>query len=207
MRSSAKYGSGDYSILSKTYLTMSKIGKKIIIIPEGVEVKALDQVLNVKGPKGELTLNLHPDVTVDVVDDGIKVGVKDPENRLQRALWGTFRSLVQNNVTGVIEGFEKRLEIVGVGYKAEVSSDKLTLNVGYSHPVELEIPDGLEVKVEKNKIFVSGIDRQAVGQFASQTRAVRKPEPYKGKGIKYEDEIIRRKAGKVVKAVGGAPGA
>lgn len=196
MRSSAKFGK-----------FMSKIGKKIITIPEGVEVKASGSVLTTKGPKGELALELHPDVTVEVADDGIKVGVKDPEDRSQRALWGTFRALVQNNVTGVSEGFQKRLEIVGVGYKAEVSPDKLTLNVGYSHPVELEIPKGLEVKVEKNKISVSGIDRQVVGQFASQTRAVRKPEPYKGKGIKYEDEIVRRKAGKVVKAVGGAPGA
>jgi len=186
---------------------MSKIGKKIITVPEGVEVKASGQVLTIKGPKGELALDLHPDVTVDTVDDGIKVGVKDPDDRLQRALWGTFRSLVQNNITGVSEGFEKKLEIVGVGYKAEVSPDKLTLNVGYSHPVELEIPEGLEVKVEKNKILVSGIDRQVVGQFAAQTRAVRKPEPYKGKGIRYEDEVVRRKAGKVVKAVGGAPGA
>lgn len=186
---------------------MSKIGKKLIIVPGGVEVSFSDGVFKAKGAKGESTLPVHPDVRLEIKDDGVHVSVNDPEDRLQRALWGTFRSLVKNVIIGVSEGFKKKLEIVGVGYKAVVTDNKLVLNVGFSHPVEMEIPEGVEVKVEKNTVGISGIDKQLVGEFAAQTRAVKKPEPYKGKGIKYDDEIIRRKAGKVVKTIGGAPGA
>jgi len=182
---------------------MSKIGKKLIPIPSGVEVKLSDNIIKVKGPKGELVVVMHPKVKADVGDKEVKIAVAKPEDRRQKALWGTFRSLVANAITGVTAGFEKKLEIVGVGYKASAAGQKLVLSLGYSHPIELTVPKGLEVKVEKNTISVSGIDKQAVGEFAAQVRSQRKPEPYKGKGVKYSDEVVRRKAGKVVKAVGG----
>ncbi|MDP3993745.1 MAG: 50S ribosomal protein L6 [bacterium] len=181
---------------------MSKIGKKPITIPEGVEVNIAGQTLNVKGPKGHLTVELHPSVAVKSAEGQLAVSVPNPDNRKQRALWGTFRSLVQNAITGVSAGFERKLEISGVGYRASVADGKLVLNIGFSHPVELPIFPGLEVKVEKSIITVSGIDKQEVGQFAALVRSRKKPEPYKGKGIKYAEEVIRRKAGKVVKSVG-----
>lgn len=182
---------------------MSKIGKKAIIIPDTVQAQLSDNLVTVKGPKGEVRVSIHPKVRVELKDKSLAVSVKNPEDRRQKALWGTFRSLLANAVAGVTMGFEKKLEIVGVGYKAQSTSDKLILNLGYSHPIELPIPKGLEAKVEKNTISVSGIDKQLVGEFAALVRSQRKPEPYKGKGIKYSGEVIRRKAGKVVKAVGG----
>jgi len=183
---------------------MSKIGKKSIAIPDKVEVKLSGSVLSAKGPKGELSLDIHPSALIEIKDKEIKVSVKNPLEPLDKALWGTFRSLAQNLVTGVSEGYQRKLEIVGVGFRAEKAGDKLILNVGFSHPVEFLVPKELEVSVEKNIIIISGVDKQAVGQFAAKVRAVRKPEPYKGKGIKYDDEVVRRKAGKVVKAAGGA---
>lgn len=182
---------------------MSKIGKKLITIPDGVAVTVEQTSVRMKGPKGELEVRLHPKVAAVLDGALLQVSVKKPEDRRQKALWGTFRALLANALAGVTSGFEKKLEIVGVGYKAQTSGQKLTLNLGYSHPVELEAPAGLAVQVEKNTITVSGIDKQAVGEFAALIRSMRKPEPYKGKGIKYQDEVIRRKAGKVVKAVGG----
>ena len=181
---------------------MSKIGKKPITIPEGVEVIARDFEVSVKGPKGQKDIPLHPKVKVAVAGKEVTVSVTSPDNRRQKALWGTFRSLVAGAVQGVASGFEKRLEVIGVGYKAAISGTKLILNLGYSHPIEMEIPKGLEAKVEKNVIVIAGFDKQQVGQFTALIRSKRKPEPYKGKGIKYSDEVIRRKAGKVVKAVG-----
>src|SRR3989344_5840707 len=144
---------------------MSKIGKKLIPIPSGVEVKLSDNIIKVKGPKGELVVVMHPKVKADVGDKEVKIAVAKPEDRRQKALWGTFRSLVANAITGVTAGFEKKLEIVGVGYKASAAGQKLVLSLGYSHPIELTVPKGLEVKVEKNTISVSGIDKQAVGDF------------------------------------------
>lgn len=182
---------------------MSKIGKKSIAVPDGVEISISEAAAIVKGPKGQLQVAMHPKVKATLAEKTLAVGVKNPDDRRQKALWGTFRSLLQNAVQGVTVGFEKKLEIVGVGYKAQSSADKLTLNLGYSHPIELAMPVGLAVKVEKNTITVSGIDKQLVGEFSALIRSKRKPEPYKGKGIKYSDEVIRRKAGKVVKAVGG----
>lgn len=182
---------------------MSKIGKKIISIPDTVDIKLQDGLVMVKGPKGQQEVSLHPQVILEIADKSVQVSVKNPEDRKQKALWGTFRALIQNAIHGVTVGFEKKLDIVGVGYKSAVSNGKIVLNVGYSHPVELLIPQGLEAKVEKNTITISGIDKQLVGEYSAKIREVRKPEPYKGKGIKYSDEIIRRKAGKVVKAVGG----
>lgn len=182
---------------------MSKIGKKIITIPAGVQVTVSAGQVAVKGPKGELTLLTHPRVKIEVNGAEAKVSVANPEDRKQKALWGTFRALLANMITGVTAGFERKLEIVGVGYKAAVVSDKLTLNLGFSHPVEIKVPKTLQIKVEKNTITVNGANKQEVGEFAALIRSYREPEPYKGKGIKYQDEVVRRKAGKVVKAVGG----
>lgn len=182
---------------------MSKIGKKSIVIPDGVTVTTGDGVVNVKGAKGEQSVALHPKVSVKMADKALSVSVKNPEDKRQKALWGTFRSLLQNAVQGVSVGFDKKLEIVGVEYKVALSGTKLTLKLGYSHPIELAVPTGLEVKVEKNSISIAGIDKQMVGEFAALIRGKRPPEPYKGKGIRYTDEVVRRKAGKVVKAVGG----
>lgn len=182
---------------------MSRIGKKPITLPQGVTAEIKDSALIIKGPKGELSLQVHPKVAIANKDGVLEVTVKRPDNKLERSLWGLFRSLANNMVVGVTEGFSKTLEINGVGYKAALTGKKLVLNLGFSHPIEMEVPSSLELKVEKNTIIITGADKQSVGQFAAIIRQHRKPEPYKGKGIKYSDEIIRRKAGKVVKAVGG----
>jgi len=181
---------------------MTRIGKQHIEIPNGVEVKIEDKHVFVKGPKGNLDFDFHRRVNFEMKDNKIIVTVNSPEEKRSRELWGLSRVLVSNMITGVTEGYSKQLEINGVGYKASASGNKLVINAGYSHPVELKAPEGIEVAVEKNVITVSGIDKQKVGQFAAIIREVRKPEPYKGKGIKYIDEQIRRKAGKVVKAAG-----
>lgn len=182
---------------------MSRVGKKPVTIPSGVSAELKDQILKIKGPKGELTLELHPKVAIAIAENEITVSVQNTEVKAQKALWGLFRALINNMVAGVTTGFSKVLEINGVGYKAALTGTKLVLNLGYSHPIEMEVPKGLEAKVEKNTITITGTDRQLVGQFAAEIRSKREPEPYKGKGIKYSDETIRRKAGKVVKAVGG----
>jgi large subunit ribosomal protein L6 len=182
---------------------MSRIGKKPIDIPSGVTVDIKGTTVSVKGPKGELSLAVHPKVKVNKDDAGLHVEVENQENKFHRSLWGLHRSLINNMIAGVTSGFSKVLEVNGVGYKAAISGKRLVLNLGYSHPIEMEIPKNLEVKVEKNTITISGADKQEVGQFAAVVRSQREPEPYKGKGIKYLDEVIRRKAGKVVKAVGG----
>jgi large subunit ribosomal protein L6 len=182
---------------------MSRIGKKPVVIPNGVTAELKENILKIKGPKGELSLSLHPKVKVEKTDTEILITVNNQDNKQEKALWGLFRSLIANMVTGVTTGFTKILEINGVGYKAAVAGKKLTLNLGYSHPIEMEVPNGLEAKIEKNVLTITGIDKQGVGQFAAVIREQRPPEPYKGKGIKYSDEVIRRKAGKVVKAVGG----
>jgi len=182
---------------------MSRIGKKPVVLSEGVTVDIKDGVIKIKGSKGELSQELHPKVTVEKTDEGLIVSVKHPQIKSEKALWGLFRSLINNMVVGVTTGFTKVLEINGVGYKAAVTGTKLILTLGYSHPIEMEIPKGLEAKIEKNILTITGTDKQVVGQFAAVIRSQRPPEPYKGKGIKYSDETIRRKAGKVVKAVGG----
>ena len=174
---------------------MSRIGKQPIEIPDGVDVKIDDNLLIVKGLKGELKQNIHPDLVVEIKDKEILVNLKKSKKK-NSAIWGTFRALIANMVKGTNEGFEKKLIFEGVGYRASVEGKKLVLGLGYSHPVEIETPEGIEFKVEKNTIIVSGIDKQLIGQVAANIRSKRKPEPYKGKGIRYEDEIIRRKAGK-----------
>ena len=181
---------------------MSRVGKKPVVIPSGVTVELKDETLKIKGPKGELSLAVHPKVTIAHTDSKLNVSVKHPDVKAEKALWGLFRALINNMVVGVTTGFSKVLEINGVGYKAAVTGTKLVMSLGYSHPIEMEIPKGLEAKLEKNVLTITGIDRQLVGQFAAEIRSQREPEPYKGKGIKYSDETIRRKAGKVVKAVG-----
>lgn len=182
---------------------MSRVGKKPVTLPSGVTAEYKDNVLKVKGSKGELTLDVHPKVNLAIENNEITVSVAKPDHKQERALWGLFRALINNMVVGVTTGFTKVLEINGVGYKAALNGTKLVLNLGYSHPIEMEVPKGLEAKIEKNVITITGSDRQLVGQFAAVVREQRPPEPYKGKGIKYSDETIRRKAGKVVKAVGG----
>jgi len=179
---------------------MSRVGKKPIEIPAGVEVKLEGDKISVKGPKGTLEQDIHPRITVTIEDNEVRVGVGDETNVKERALWGLFSRLIGNMVTGVTEGYEKKLEVNGIGYKVGVQGKTLKLDVGFSHSVEFPIPEGLDISAEKNVITISGIDKQFVGEVAAQIRRVRKPEPYKGKGIKYIDEVIQRKAGKAGKA-------
>ncbi|MGB9616649.1 MAG: 50S ribosomal protein L6 [Desulfomonilaceae bacterium] len=175
---------------------MSRIGKAPIVIPEGVKVAFEPPTLSVQGPKGSLFLDITEWVTLELDSSQIRVAAVS-QHRKSRSLHGLTRTLIQNMVTGVTAGFTKSLEIVGVGYRAEADKDKLTLNVGYSTPVVMEIPEGLSVEVEKNTIIhVRGIDKQRVGELAARIRRVRKPEPYRGKGIRYLGEQIRRKVGK-----------
>lgn len=174
---------------------MSRIGKQPIKIPENVDVKIDDNFIIIKGSKGELKQKIHPDINLEVKDKKVLVKPRN-EKKKNSAIWGTYRALVANMMKGASEGFEKKLIFEGVGYRAAVEGKKLVLNLGYSHPIEIEAPEGIEFKVEKNTIIISGIDKQLVGQAAANIRAKRKPEPYKGKGIRYEDEVIRRKVGK-----------
>ncbi|EKE14477.1 MAG: 50S ribosomal protein L6 [uncultured bacterium] len=184
---------------------MSRIGKKPIKIPKGVTVEINDSVVKVKGPKGELIQNIHPHVKVAKDgDEFLRIFVKNSNQKDDRALWGLFGALIKNMIEGVVKGFEKKLEFHGVGFKVAVAGNKMTLNVGFSHPVEFTIPQGIEAKVEKNVITIFGIDKQLVGETAAQVKRVKKVEPYKGKGIRYTDEVVRRKAGKVVKTAEGA---
>lgn len=175
---------------------MSRIGKNPITIPTGVEVKLNGDVVEVKGPKGSLQEKLHPLVSVELSENSIQVKVKDEENKSQRALWGLFGSLIRNMIIGVTDGFEKKLEINGVGMKYAVTGDKVILNVGFSHPVEFAIPAGITIVITANIMSVSGIDKQLVGETAAQIRRIKKVEPYKGKGIKYVGEQFIKKAGK-----------
>lgn len=175
---------------------MSRIGRMPIEIPAGVAVAYDNHVITVKGPKGELTRNLHPDMVVAVEGNEIKVS-RPTEHKDHRSLHGLTRALVANMVTGVSEGFSKSLEINGVGYRAAKQGTKLVLTLGFSHPVEMEAPAGITIDVPApNKIVVSGADKEVVGAIAADIRKWRKPEPYKGKGIRYEGEYVRRKAGK-----------
>jgi len=202
---------------------MSRIGKKPIEIPKDVEVKIEDDTVIVKGPKGELQKKIRPEIRVEInpVRDSenrekskkerISNGVKEneilvsPERETKKtnAFWGLTRTLVSNMVKGVTEGYEKKLEIQGVGYKANLEGEDLVLRVGFSHPVKIDKVEGIEFSVEKNIITVSGINKELVGQIAAKIRKIRPPEPYKGKGIRYVGEDVRRKAGKKVVAAEG----
>lgn len=175
---------------------MSRIGKKVRTIPQGVTLEIKSDSLTVKGPKGTLSLNLHPRVTIQNQNGEVSVTVVNPENTKDRSLWGTFSSILENMLEGVTTGYKKQLEINGVGYKAALKGTDLVLEVGFSHPVVLKAPTGIKFEVEKNVITVSGPDKQMVGEVAAQVRSTKKVEPYKGKGIKYIDEVVKRKAGK-----------
>ena len=178
---------------------MSRIGLKPIEIPEGVEVKLEGNKVSVKGPKGELSKEIHQDIAIKMEDNVITLE-RSSDLKEYRSLHGTSRTMIANMVEGVTKGFEKSLEITGVGYRAQKQGDKLVVNAGYSHPVEIEAIDGIEIDVPKNtELTVKGIDKELVGAVAANIRAIRPPEPYKGKGIRYVGEYVRRKEGKTAK--------
>ena len=174
---------------------MSRIEKQPVVIPEAVEVNIInaESVLKVKGPKGELLLDLINDISIDIDDTELRVS-SDHKTRFSRAAAGTFRSLIQNMVIGVTEGYIKDLELVGVGYRAKTQGKILNLTLGFSHPVDYEIPEGIDISTpSQTEISISGIDKQKVGQVAAELRSIRPPEPYKGKGVRYKDEQITLK--------------
>jgi len=181
---------------------MSRIGRLPITVPSGVDVTIDGRNVTVTGPKGTLSRSLHPDITVSR-EDGMLVVTRPTEQKTHKQLHGLTRTLVNNMVVGVTDGYRKGLEITGVGYRATLNGKKLTLNLGYSHPIEIDPPDGISFEVENpTRLAVVGIDKELVGQIAAKVRATRKPEPYKGKGVRYAGEYIRRKAGKAGK-IGG----
>ncbi|WP_066321311.1 50S ribosomal protein L6 [Bacillus sp. FJAT-29814] len=178
---------------------MSRIGKKPIEIPAGVTVTNNNHTVTVKGPKGELTRSFNPEIAINIEENTVTI-TRPSDVKEHRALHGTTRAVLANMIEGVAQGFEKKLELIGVGYRAQKQGNKLVLNVGYSHPVEFEPETGLEIEVPANtKITVRGIDKERVGELAANIRQVRPPEPYKGKGIRYEGEFVRRKEGKTGK--------
>ncbi len=174
---------------------MSRIGKRPIMIPGGVEVRLEGGLLTVKGPKGELRRRVHPKVQVDMDGEKISVSVADGSGE-SRSLHGLFAVLINNMVMGVTNGFERVLEIAGVGYRAAIEGRTALFNLGYSHPIKFELPDGVDATIDRSRLVLTGIDKELLGMTASKIRDLRRPEPYKGKGIKYAEEMIRRKAGK-----------
>ncbi|MBI5214782.1 MAG: 50S ribosomal protein L6 [Ignavibacteriae bacterium] len=181
---------------------MSRIGRKPVPVAKGVKIEKSSDILKVKGPKGELTAKVPTSISIEVKESELFI-TRSSDEKSQRALHGTWRALINNLVKGVSEGFQRKLEIVGVGYKAEMKGKRLQLNLGYSHPIIFVPPDSVKVEVPiPTNILVSGIDKQLVGQVASKIRSFRPPEPYKGKGVKYEGEYIRRKAGKAAATAG-----
>ncbi len=185
---------------------MSRIGKKPIQIPQGVDVKVFDSRISVKGPKGELSVTLRPEIRVEVAKDEIlvspKPGINPKKEKRLSAFWGLTRALIFNMVNGVASGFEKKLEMIGIGYRATLDGEDLVLSVGFSHPVKVKAQPGIKFSIEKSVITVSGTDKELVGQVAAKIRQIKRPEPYKGKGIRYVGEFVRRKLGK--KAATGA---
>ncbi len=180
---------------------MSKIGKKPIEIPQGVEVKLTEDTLEAKGPKGTLSLKVDKAVKVEIQEKEIKIE-KNKSSKQANAVWGLTRALINNIVVGVTTGFEKKLELQGVGFRMSIQGKKLDLALGFSHPVKVDIPDDLTVKLEDNNVLgIWGIDKQRVGQFAAEIRSLKKVEPYKGKGFRYQGENVRRKVGKKAGAV------
>lgn len=175
---------------------MSRLGKKPIAIPEKTTVTVAEGVVTVTGPLGKLEMNFKPQLITIAVEDGSVVLKPENEELETLALWGTYASIVDNLIEGVNKGFSKKLIIEGVGYKAELKGDSVSMNLGFSHPVIVKIPSDIKVVSEKDGLLISGIDKASVGQFAANIRAYKKPEPYKGKGIRYSDEVVRRKEGK-----------
>lgn len=182
---------------------MSKIGKQPVAIIEGAKVEVQGKHVKVIGPKGEMEVTLPREIEAKVEDGKVEVSRKG-DSKQSLSLHGTFRSLINNMVKGVTTGWQKKLELVGTGFRAEVSGNTLSLIVGFSHPVKIEAPRGITFKVEKNVVTVDGFDREIVGQVSANIRAVKPPEPYKGKGIKYIDEVVRRKPGKAAAKAGPA---
>ncbi|EKD56297.1 MAG: hypothetical protein ACD_58C00239G0020 [uncultured bacterium] len=179
---------------------MSRIGKQPINLPAGLNVSITDQLIVFQGTKGKLELNVHPKIKIDYQQQENVINVERRNNdKLSRSLHGLTKRLLENMVQGVLTGFEKKLEIIGVGYRAQMTGEKITINIGYSHPIEVAPPAGINFKVDKNTITVCGIDKQLVGQVAANIREIRKPEPYKGKGIRYSNEKIKIKPGKAAK--------
>lgn len=175
---------------------MSRVGRKPIAVPAGVTVTKNGTELTVKGPKGTLVRNFHPDITININESEIVVE-RPSDNKAHRSLHGTTRAVLSNMITGVSAGFTRQLDLVGVGYRAAKAANGVTLSLGFSHPVEITPEAGIEIEVpNQTTLIVKGIDKERVGQVAAEIRAIRKPEPYKGKGIKYSDEIVRRKEGK-----------
>lgn len=183
---------------------MSRIGKKPVLLPANVDATVGEALVTVKGPKGTVTVPLHPDIAVALQADpkALVVSVRNADSGSGSALWGLTRQLLSNAVQGVQTPFEKSLEFVGVGFKVALAGRKLNMEVGFSHPVVFDLPEGIDAKVEKQIVTLTGVDKQLVGEMAAQIRRVRPPEPYKGKGIKYTTETIRRKAGKTAAKAG-----
>ncbi len=180
---------------------MSRIGKKPVYIPQGVTAEIKDLDVTIKGPKGELLLRLHPHTSLlqETTENGEVLLVKVQDDNEDKAIWGTMRALVANLVTGVTEGFTKILELNGVGFKMDLQGSKLKMRLGFSHEIEYQIPEDVEAKIDGNTLTLTSANAQSVGQTAAEIRAFKKPEPYKGKGFKYSDEVIRRKVGKAAK--------
>jgi len=178
---------------------MSRVGKKPIFIPENIEVKINERESVIKGPKGEITQEIPNGFEIEIKDKQLMIK-STQETKKIKSLWGTLRALLANHIKGVSEGFKKELELIGIGFKVSVSNKMLNLEVGFSHPVVFPIPQGIEISVEKNIIIIAGINKQKVGEVAAQIRKIRPPEPYKGKGIRYVGEKIRKKEGKKAEA-------
>ncbi|MBI2628156.1 MAG: 50S ribosomal protein L6 [Candidatus Niyogibacteria bacterium] len=174
---------------------MSRIGKNPIKIPAGVTVTIKDGGVKIKGPKGELARDFLKEIKIEAMDGKINLRI-DKMTKNSSALWGTYASHIKNMIEGVTDGFQKKLEIEGIGYRVKLEGEKLILSLGFSHPIEVKKPAGVDFQIEKNKIIISGSDKELVGQTAANIRALKKAEPYKGKGIRYEGEVIRRKTGK-----------
>jgi len=175
---------------------MSRLGKLPIELPAGTQVKIENGFIIVKGPKGEIKEKTNDLVKIEIGEKNIIVSINNPKEKKEKSLWGLYRSLIDNMVVGVNSGFAKKLEISGVGYRAALSGNRITLSLGFSHPILYDLPEGTTATVEENTITIKGIDRQLVGETAAQIRKMRIPDPYKAKGIKYSGEVIRRKAGK-----------
>lgn len=181
---------------------MSRIGRKPVTIVKGVKIEKKDGMIQATGAKGTLSARIHPAITVEIKNDQIFLS-RTSDEKFVKALHGLWRAIIQNMIIGVTQGYQKKLEIVGVGYKAELRGKRLQLTLGYSHPIVFNPPDGIKLEVpQPTNITISGIDKQLVGQVAAKIRSFRPPEPYKGKGVKYENEFIRRKAGKAAATVG-----
>lgn len=185
--------------VSSVNVHMSRIGKRPVLIPPGVQATLTDDQVHFTGPKGSLVVPLHERIVVSRTGEALHITVTDPEAHGGRALWGLYGALIKNALDGVSTGHTRSLEIHGVGFKAQMKGRALEFELGFSHPVEFVPPEGVEVKVEKNTITVSGVDKQLVGEAAARIRMLRKPEPYKGKGIRYVGEVVRKKAGKAAK--------